>query len=224
VTSATPDQPERATITGGPLDGPVQRAKALADPTRARLLEILDASDTPVLVADLATSLGVHSTAIRQHLTKLIDAGLVTAERLDPTGRGRPRHGYRTVPARVAPYRTLAEVLAEAVRNGRSAREQGHLVGARAAVTDGDGIAALVDEAARWGFEPKVRSRRNGTTDIVLQSCPFASLAASDPATICELHLGLAEGVVSNHHDITVESLHTADPHRGECRFTVRTA
>jgi predicted ArsR family transcriptional regulator len=29
----------------------------------------------------------------------------------------------------------------------------------------------------------------------VLRRCPFAEVAAADPGTICQLHLGLAEGL-----------------------------
>ncbi len=51
---------------------------------------------------------------------------------------------------------------------------------------------------ARQGFEPEIVSTRTGAgAEIMLHRCPFASAALADRATICALHLGIAEGLTA---------------------------
>lgn len=206
--------------------GALGRARALADPTRVRILELVAEAGRPVTVYDLAAVVGLHHTAVRQHLAKLRSAGLIDEEPLPPTGRGRPRLAYRTVGSAPAggPYQVLARLLAEAVRTGRSPRDTGRAAGERMAIADGAAVDQVVREASRIGFEPVVHHRRSGVADVVLRACPFADVADADPQTVCDLHLGLAEGLVGAVGDATVEGLHLADPHRGGCRLTIRHA
>ncbi len=49
--------------------------------------------DGPLTVAEMASRLGVTATAIRNRLTRLVDAGLVE-RRAESGGRGRPKHTY----------------------------------------------------------------------------------------------------------------------------------
>lgn len=55
-------------------------------------------SPAPVRVAALAEYLGFNHNAVRQHLAKLTDAGLLTEERASPTTTGRPPLQYRVTP------------------------------------------------------------------------------------------------------------------------------
>ena len=48
----------------------------------------------PLTVAEMATSLGVTATAIRNRLTRLLGAGLVERQS-EHQDRGRPKHSYR---------------------------------------------------------------------------------------------------------------------------------
>lgn len=164
---------------------------------------------------------GVHHTAVRQHLTVLGDAGLVAAVPQRPEGRGRPRIAYRAL-TDPQPYQHLATALADAVQSGRTAREAGHLHGAKVEPSPAGPIATLRDETERLGFRPRLRARGQGRHELVLDACPFADVAAVSPAVVCELHLGLAEGVLSRSGDVEVVELKVADPHRGGCRFTLR--
>ncbi|NMD24099.1 MAG: hypothetical protein GYA65_07945, partial [Actinobacteria bacterium] len=82
-------------------------------------------------------------------------------------------------------------------------------------------IATLHAEAGRLGFEPRVRDRGE-LQEIVLQSCPFADLAATQPETVCEVHVGLAQGIAERAGGIEVEGIRLADPHRGGCRIVMR--
>ncbi len=226
------------TATGPSGDLGRRRAKALGDPTRATIHRLLEHAATPLSIADLAEVVGVHRTAVGQHLAILVDAGLVERSVRPPAGRGRPVSVYRAVDD--DPYRALAGWLAEALRTRRSAREIGQEIGRRhtdamtateppvtgerrsdARATTVDPVAAIADEAGRLGFAPEIR--RDGTAvDVVLHRCPFAELASVDAATVCQLHLGLAEGVVGATGGAEVTGLYVADPHRGGCRLHLR--
>ena len=54
--------------------------KALADPTRVRIVNLLATSDDPVCVCDLTPSLGLGQPTVSHHLKKLVDAGLLRRE------------------------------------------------------------------------------------------------------------------------------------------------
>jgi predicted ArsR family transcriptional regulator len=200
-------------------DGALARAQALADPSRARIHRLIAAAERPLTIAELALATGLHRTAVGTHLTRLVDAGLAERSVTAPDGRGRPGAVFRAVQA--DPYRVLASWLAEGVRTGATPRELGQVVGMRMAVATGDPVEALTREASRLGFSPELRARRaRGSFDLVLHTCPFADLASIDPDTVCELHLGLAEGLTANADDLDVQSLHRAEPHRGGCRLS----
>ena len=79
------------------------RMKALADPARLRVLSILLASENQeACTCDLTEPLGLGQPTVTHHLRKLLDAGLVTAER-----RGVWTY-YRVVPGALS---ALAEAL-----------------------------------------------------------------------------------------------------------------
>lgn len=199
-----------------------RRAAVLSDPTRLRLLELLERADGPLDVATLADQVGVHHTSVRAHLGRLRDAGLVEARTSPAAGRGRPKHLYAAVVPRDA-YRELSSLLAEAVRTGRSAREVGRDAGATAAARTPDltAVDAVRVEAEALGFSPR-RAARRGQVDLVLQHCPFRDVAAEDPATICSLHLGIAEGIAEHVGGAEVLGLVVEDPFRAGCRLQLR--
>jgi len=78
--------------------------KALADPTRLRLLSLIQAhEDGEACVCDLTEPVGLTQPTVSHHLRVLLEAGLVTREK-----RGTWAY-YRAVPARLA---ALAGVIA----------------------------------------------------------------------------------------------------------------
>ena len=73
---------------------------------------------------------------------------------------------------------------------------------------------------ARQGFEPEIVSTRTGA-EIMLHRCPFASAALADRATICALHLGIAEGLTAG-TGWRVNGLTAFDPRNAECRLRLQ--
>jgi ArsR family transcriptional regulator, arsenate/arsenite/antimonite-responsive transcriptional repressor len=76
-----------APLASAPLDAPdsvelANRLKALADPARLQALSILLASENnEACTCDLTEPLGLAQPTVTHHLRKLLDAGLVTAQR-----------------------------------------------------------------------------------------------------------------------------------------------
>jgi ArsR family transcriptional regulator len=56
-------------------------AKALAEPSRVRILDVLRRSDSPVCQCELIPLFGINQSLLSHHMKKLIDAGLVEVER-----------------------------------------------------------------------------------------------------------------------------------------------
>jgi ArsR family transcriptional regulator len=54
--------------------------RALADPARVRIVNVLATSDDPVCVCNLTEPLGLSQPTVSHHMKKLLDAGLVDRE------------------------------------------------------------------------------------------------------------------------------------------------
>jgi predicted ArsR family transcriptional regulator len=208
------------------------QARALGDPTRHRIFRHIVDADRPVGVAELTELLGLNHNAIRQHLAKLVEAGLLIEQTAAPSGRGRPRLLYTVDPATDArwgptgPYERLAVLLAEVVRTGDDAQEVGRRAGRQrsrpaGSAVDADPVAELRDEMDRQGFDPVAVPEAGGVT-LVLGSCPFASAVLADRDTVCRLHLGLAQGAAETIGGIEVEGLEPRDPRQAQCRLRCR--
>jgi predicted ArsR family transcriptional regulator len=210
-------------VTAGSLPDSVL-AQALAVPLRRRILDLILAADHPVTVAELTDELGCNHNAVRQHLARLRDAGLVAEELEERSRPGRPRLLY-TATARPNPYARLARLLMSARRTGLSPRATGRREGRAqigAPAPEGtDALDALEADATRQGFSPR-RVGRGRRVELVLDVCPFADLAADVPATVCALHRGLAEGLVEVIGGARIETFVAKDPYRAGCRIGVR--
>jgi predicted ArsR family transcriptional regulator len=204
-----------------------QQARALGDPTRHQVFRYVSDAGHPVDIAELTDHFGLNHNAIRQHLAKLVDAELLVEQKAPPAGRGRPRLVYVLDPGTesrwgvTGPYERLALWLAEMVRTGDTPIEVGRRAGRRerlGAADERDPVATLVDQMERHGFDPTVR-RRGATVDLTLRTCPFESTALADPDTVCELHLGMAQGMMEDIGGFDVVDLTRKDPRRAHCRL-----
>jgi predicted ArsR family transcriptional regulator len=206
-----------------------QQARALGDPTRHSIFRYIADSDRPTDVSEMTAHFRLNHNAIRQHLAKLVDAGLVVESTAKTGGRGRPRLEYVVDPTAdgrwglTSAYERLSVLLTEMIHNGESPVEAGaragrdHQVDASSAEQALGGITAAM---ARYGFDPEVRQRRD-RTEIVLRHCPFESAALTDPDTVCSLHLGIARGLAEG-TPLVVEDLIRRDPRRANCLLRLR--
>lgn len=85
-------------VAAAPLDddaalGIALRLKALADPTRVKLLSLLFSSvEGEVCSGDLAVDVGLSESTVSHHLSQLRKAGLVKSERRGMNVYNRPNH------------------------------------------------------------------------------------------------------------------------------------
>jgi predicted ArsR family transcriptional regulator len=198
-------------VTARASSGATARHRALAHPSRLRLLELLEAHPEGLEATTLAEAVGLHPNTVRLHLDKLVEAGLALAETIHPGGRGRPPTRYRT--AEAGPdedgYRLLSSVLATALATGEdapvpAAEAAGRRWGRELATgpstagstpgSDRDPTEAVTGLFDRLGFAPEVEGDR-----IVLHACPYRELARAHPEVICGAHLGLLRGALAVH-------------------------
>jgi predicted ArsR family transcriptional regulator len=216
-------------VAGPPdVDALEAQARALGDPTRHAIFRRLADADEPLTVPELTDHVGRHHTAVRQHLAKLVAAGLVTEEPEVRTTRGRPRLRYTVVPGAAgrwnvaSPYERLAVLLAEALRTGEAPADVGRRAGSLSLPSIArDPVEALAAEVARQGFEPSIRRRRAGI-EFVLGRCPYQAAVLANPDAACGLHLGLAQAAADTIGGVEVEGLVPRDPRRAGCRILLR--
>ena len=205
-----------------------QQARALGDPTRHAIFRHVAEAGRAVGIAELTEQFGFNHNAIRQHLAKLVAAGLVVEGRAASSGPGRPRLVYEIDPAAAGqwgttgPYERLSRLLVEIIHTGRGPIEVGRRAADQFRVPSpsGDVVADITAAMARQGFVPEVRAIRGGA-EIVLHNCPFETSAVADRATVCSLHLGIAQGLAEGTH-VAVDELVAKDPHRADCRLRLR--
>ena len=147
-------------------------------------------------VGDLTDRLGLNHNAVRQHLAKLVGAGLVLEEprrrRPAPDDPARLLRGPRRgEPMGVTgPYERLSSMLTEIIRTGETPVEIGRRVGRDEVADHGDDPSRALEQAmAHSGFEPTV-DHQGDDIESLLHSCPFANAAVANPDIICELHRG----------------------------------
>ena len=203
-----------------------QEARALGDVTRHAIFRYVAGSSEPVDIAELTDLFRLNQNAIRQHLAKLLDVGLIRERTARPGRPGRPRLLFEVSPGVesrwgvTGPYERLSQLLCEVIRSGRQPVEVGRHAG-RALKVEAepweDGVDQVASAMLRQGFEPTV-VRQGAQAEVVLGVCPFASTALADPATVCALHLGLAEGLAEGTGAV-VDALDREDPRRAGCRL-----
>jgi predicted ArsR family transcriptional regulator len=203
-----------------------KQARALGDPTRHAIFRYVARSEESVDVAELTDLFRLNTNAIRQHLAKLLEVGLISETTARPGRPGRPRLLYEIAPGVdsrwgvTGPYEQLSLLLSEVVRSGARPRDVGRDAG-RAMATEsrarGDGVRQVADAMVRQGFAPDVR-RQGPNAEIVLRTCPWASTATVDPDTVCDLHRGIAEGLVEGAGAV-IDDLVRENPRRGGCQL-----
>lgn len=225
---------ERAVL--GPEPTPVLRAPVALSGQRLRVLEYVRAQ-SPVRVSDAATSLDLHPNTVREHLDAIVELGLVERSTATAIGRGRPATLYRVSAAdpavAVRDYAGLATALA-----GHLARTSAHPErDARAAgiewgrelidehsLSGDDPRQSVLEALARLGFAPDDEEdapvTHGGTGGIALRRCPLLDAARRYPTVVCQVHLGIVEGMLERLGAPTLRGLDLnpfAEP--GACRL-----
>jgi predicted ArsR family transcriptional regulator len=254
----TPERPERFPEPGsrrqwpprrGAIVGPVgpgdessfdrlfATARALGEETRFGVYRTVCLSDGPVSVGSLAEEFSLHPNAIRQHLARLEQAGLIVS-RPDRTGSGagRPRRLYEPSPRQIdfahppRSTRALASVLAEAIsvlpgdrrllvefgrgwgRTWAAKRKRGNGRSPRSR----RGRADLLSRELRdWGWRP-VTHTDNGSVWLTADRCLFDDLGPAVNGRACALEEGLLTGIAEAYLNGQAKQIEARD-----CRLEV---
>jgi predicted ArsR family transcriptional regulator len=187
------------------MDGETRRHRALADASRARLLDLLRASELPRSADELAAVVGLHPNTVRAHLAVLEEAGFVVATREERTRPGRPRRLFAALPEDAErEHELLAAALASSLEPlpdgaelaAASGRSWGRVLVERLEPGREPTAPACLQRVSsllqRRGFAPQVAGE-----EIMMRRCPFRELAERYPRVVCSLHAGIIDGALA---------------------------
>lgn len=195
--------------------------RALADPTRRRILNALQGHPEALTVDQVAAAQGIHRTVAFEHLEVL--AGLGLLERASRTGlRGRPARTY-TASCEAAEiswpprqHRLLARLLAGAIAAGTDPRLAAEAHGREVAAgsrSEAEAIAQL--EPLGAGYELTT------SNEIRARNCIFREACGSARKVVCGVQAGLLQGALT-----AAGVKREVRPHGpelgGGCRYQVR--
>lgn len=193
------------------------RTDPVAEPalgvSRARVLSVLQNSQAPLGVDEVAERVHLHVNTTRFHLDALVEAGLAERASEARSQPGRPRTLYTARPdaprAGERSYRLLAQILtsyfaAEVPQPSQAAQRAGQAWGRYLAERPAPFERADVESATRQlvdvldgiGFAPEAKTsgRRR---QLLLRHCPFREAAEQHSAVVCAVHLGLMQGLLA---------------------------
>ncbi len=202
---------------------------------RAALLDTLSQQPEPTTLAALVASTGLHANTLREHPEALVGLGLVSRQREEPSGRGRPAWLYEaTDDSGSSEYAGLADTLAAAIhRSSSSPREDAIAAGTdwgRELARDrGVSTTPPTHKAARrevvglldeLGFAPEADDRQ---AVVRLTRCPLLEAAHRHPDVVCGVHLGIVRGALEEYgaEPSRTDLVPFAEP--GACRLDLLT-
>ncbi|PTQ79662.1 transcriptional regulator [Nitrosospira multiformis] len=212
------------------VEGGIQMLNTIGE-RQKQLLKLLRGSRPGLSVDELSKGLEITRNAVRQHLSSLEGAGLITAGNTRPSGGGRPQQlyvltelGKESFPRQ---YSWLAQLVLASVRREEGVENMGKRlseIGASIAEqirgqypdlnTKEEKIDKLTEVMDQLGYNAKSATLPNGEKVIEADNCVFHQMAAKD-MEICHLDRGLMETFT----DSKVEQ-HECMARGGElCRF-----
>lgn len=203
----------------------------LAQPTRARIFDLIVSRRSALDTETVAAEVGLHPNGVRRHLERLEAAGLLVRTRLRG-GQGRPRDAWAVAPGaapggeRPRGYADLARWLVRAIPPGRgrlreverTGREIGRELAPAAA---GDPVGAFVGTVAALGFQPALERSADGFS-CRLENCPYRDSVHESAEVVCTLHRGITAGILAElDPDASLVAFEPHDPDRAGCLVEV---
>ena len=200
----------------------VPRDDVLAEPTRARLFELLAKLRRPATSDELSMLTGRHPNTVRVQLRRLADAGLVERTSVRQ-GRGRPRHMWVLAATQMPAGRPpedpghlslwLARAFGRDSTSLDGVERTGTAIGRELApASDERGVSAAMHEAlTRMGFQPRAEALGDNGLRFELGHCPYREAVRENQPVVCALHRGITNGL-----------LHRLDPRAALTAFVPR--
>ncbi len=203
-------------------------SKALGEETRFAIFSQIAGAENPLTVKDLVGIFGMHHSAIRIHLNRLEDAGLIVSQKRHTKGAvGRPQLAFLPNPESLSislpprNYQFLAQLSLElASRTGvdievaRSfARDWGRQymqeVDGGTNLPLDHGLRSICDVLRELGGATEwARENDTGSYLLTERNCPFREFPHDHDELICAMHQAFARGMLAeavNDDDITWE-------------------
>lgn len=182
-----------------PVAEPALRLSA----ARAAVLAFLIDSGRPVTVAEVSASSGQHTNTVREHLDALVEADLVSSERLPPSGRGRPAIAYaartrNSVLRGTKEYVALVDALVTQLKRTSTNLEADSLAVGRAWAEDLTVEGTPQEKLRNMGFDAVPEAENQ----LLLETCPVLAAAKANPDVVCNIHLGLLRTIVGEETDL----------------------
>lgn len=195
----------------------LKTSKALGDETRLSIYRYLGRpGKEPGSIKQLAKHFKLHINAVRQHLAKLEEAGLVYSKTNKPVRSGRPQRIYQikgpihNMDILPRNYKLLCEMLLEFLASSKISTEEikdfGHQWGKnhgqahvekRSLPPSAEEISGLlISQFSGLGFEPEIISQSDQRINIRLKNCIFREMVDSHPDWVCPLVHGVLEGML----------------------------
>jgi len=174
--------------SAGPVCGPISSY------SRVRILHLVQARPHRT-IGELCEATALHPNTVREHLQRLIEGGYVVQATEHRTTRGRPRVLYSAATGAPEASSPVAKQKADdAARRGDLLR--------RVLQTESSGLGqqavyqldALVEHLEESGFEPVIDEDR---LTVELTPCPHAAARPEHRPVLCQVHLGLMQGVLA---------------------------
>lgn len=213
------------------------RARALAAPTRAQILEHLRRAGAAT-VKEAADAVGIHANVARGHLDILVAAGLASVAWRRGGGGGRPAKLYEAAPFHVEEgpavvsdmLATLIELTAPAPETAKSVGEAtGERLVRRSRGGDDrslsfeEQVEVLLRVMSQVSGGVRIDARGDTWIELLDRDCPFRSIASSHPEVACTLDKALKEGMVrALGADAWVEVVTSVAWGDDECRDVIR--
>jgi predicted ArsR family transcriptional regulator len=174
--------------SAGPVCGPISSF------SRVRILHLVQ-SRSQRTIGELCQATGLHPNTVREHLQRLIEGGYVVQATEHRTTRGRPRVLYSAATGAPGATSPVAKQKAgDAARRGdllrRMLRTDPSVLGQSATYQ----LDALVEHLEESGFEPVIDEER---LTVELTPCPHAAARPEHRPVLCQVHLGLMQGVLA---------------------------
>lgn len=196
----------------------LKTSKALGDSTRLSIYRYLKGPlNEPATARKLANRFNLHVSAIRQHMVRLEDAGLIISESLKSKGSGRPQRVYQirgpfqATDLLPRDYKLLCEILLEYLKEIKVSPDQmrkyGHQWTKRSLYTKTikfkknrsiEEVGELLHhQFSGLGFDPMLANISENQIGIRFQNCIFLEAARAFPDLLCPLVHGLLDGFLS---------------------------
>jgi predicted ArsR family transcriptional regulator len=193
-------------------------SRALGDGTRLAIYRRIANSDHPTTVKELVEALGLHHSAIRIHLRKLQESGLIVSAKLGRHGMvGRPElvftPGHRPVRISLPPrnYEFIAHLALDLATQDHMdpavAESFGVEWGRRYVRTNGGGhevprdldqaLGALCQMLSSLGGDVRMQASNGDGYALIERNCLFSDLAVQHHPAVCLLHQAAIKGMLS---------------------------